>query len=128
MTDSAECHAHTCECILAGLIEHCAMQSLSFSMTHYLCLPVTHSHTQKPNDRNTVQAVRNPPGVGSNTVIPLYLSQTLFIFSSLFSSLPVFVHTSFCSTGLQSNKSLLWACFLLYPFSQCASVFAVFFF
>lgn len=33
------------ECILAGLIEHYAMQRLSCSVTHLLCSPVTHAHT-----------------------------------------------------------------------------------
>lgn len=62
-------------------------ESVLFCDTLALFTCHTHAHTHKPNDRNMVQAVRNPPGAGSHSAIPLYLSLILFISVSLFISL-----------------------------------------
>lgn len=103
------------QCFLAELIEHNATQSLSCSVTHCLCSPVTHTHTHKPNDRNMVQAVRSPPGAGSHCVMPLYLSTVLFICISLFTSLSCLCFTTS-------------ACLSLHPTSKQQVTFNSFFF
>lgn len=61
--------------------------SVLFCDTSPLFTCHTRTHTHRPNDRNMVQAVRNPPGAGSHSAIPLYLSPILFISVRLFISL-----------------------------------------
>lgn len=70
-------------------------------------LSQTHTH---PNDRNTVQAVRNPPGVGTNSIIPdsarllLHLTVCLCVCTSFCSEVTTF--HGFAYTGVHKHTNV----------------------
>lgn len=103
--------SYRCKCILAGLIEHYAMQRLSCSVTHRLCSPVTHAHTHTDQMTGTWSKLLGTLQVLAHIVQFLCICPQFCLSLSVFLSHSVFVslHQPICSSALhQSNKCLLW--------------------